>query len=102
MSELYQCLSCGGVYQPIQPDGMLYFHACPPLTTADPTRIMERPDKRDENLAPGGTPELACIKAEGRGRTPYVEAPPAEAAPARTLLARVRDFVLRRQPSEEA
>lgn len=28
---MVKCLTCGGVYEPLQPDGTQYFHACPPL-----------------------------------------------------------------------
>lgn len=30
-----QCLTCGGVYHDVQPDGVSYFHACPPLSDAE-------------------------------------------------------------------
>lgn len=86
-----QCKSCGGVYVDVQADGSSYFHACPPLveyfddtklpiTRADAQgilllggkvyeRIVERPNKRDENpdprvtRAPGGAP----MKSPGDG-----------------------------------
>ena len=28
---MVQCNVCGGRYEPVQADGCLYFHACPPL-----------------------------------------------------------------------
>lgn len=49
---VWRCRSCGGVYPAVQPDGMLYFHACPPVVDAS-GQLRERPDKRDENPAPG-------------------------------------------------
>jgi hypothetical protein len=30
-----QCLTCGGEYDTVLPDGMLYFHRCPPLSVAE-------------------------------------------------------------------
>lgn len=29
------CLTCGGVYADVLPDGLLYFHACPPLSDSE-------------------------------------------------------------------
>lgn len=29
--DLVECQTCHGQYMPVQPDGTLYFHACPPL-----------------------------------------------------------------------
>lgn len=29
---MVQCRSCGGTYEPILPDGLEYYHACPPLS----------------------------------------------------------------------
>lgn len=26
-----KCNACGGTYSPVQPDGMQYFHVCPPI-----------------------------------------------------------------------
>ncbi len=88
---LWRCRTCGGVYPDSQPDGMRYFHACPPLVDAA-GEPHERAEKRDENPAPGivrvfqtipgrgenqerifvrGVPvEAAPIVAEGRGREP--------------------------------
>ena len=28
---MLECLTCGGRYEPLLPDGLQYFHACPPL-----------------------------------------------------------------------
>lgn len=33
-----QCVTCGGVYEPISRDGLPYFHACPPITCVAVTR----------------------------------------------------------------
>jgi hypothetical protein len=67
----YQCNSCAGVYLPVQDDGTLYFHACPPQT-ANP---------RDENIVQDLVTLQVTIKAEGGGRT-EVPGPPARAATA--------------------
>lgn len=32
---MVKCQTCGGTYERIQPDGMQYFHACPPLSGAE-------------------------------------------------------------------
>lgn len=32
---MVKCLSCGGVYEPVLADGMLYFHACPPFSARE-------------------------------------------------------------------
>lgn len=92
-----RCKACGGVYVAVLPDGMEYYHACPPetlvtvrrdagtrevlLADVQPTdteisrRTRERADARDENVVvvsrePGK--ERFGIKREGRG----VEAAP--------------------------
>jgi ssDNA-binding Zn-finger/Zn-ribbon topoisomerase 1 len=57
-----KCNSCGGTYSQVQADGSRYFHACPPIPNPgyqpDPTKgavvlqqTIERPNKRDENVA---------------------------------------------------
>lgn len=51
---------------PVQPDNMLYFHACPPLSDAElrvigidpriaPPSARIRPNARNENVKPDGT-----------------------------------------------
>lgn len=32
---MQQCLTCGGVYSPIQTDGTEYYHVCPPLSAPE-------------------------------------------------------------------
>jgi hypothetical protein len=88
----YQCNTCQGEYDELGADGMLYFHACPPLHRARvrregqeleleaselretdevlERRTINRPDHRDENRNPNDRDErgLARIRAEGRGR----------------------------------
>jgi len=87
---MYQCGSCGGVYQDLMADGSLYFHACPPLEVDPRGRVVERPDKRNENLVMGEPGEAPRMKAEGRGRVELEPGwqPPAPAAEPRGLLAR--------------
>ncbi len=88
---MQKCNTCGGTYAPILPDGMRYFHACPPLhrvrvkhqdgTTAvvDVDKVVptderledvfvERADKRDENVMLNGAGTVKP-KAEGKGTT---------------------------------
>ena len=108
-----KCNTCDGTYEPIQPDGTEYYHACPPLAfhekraaleagtvqmrPADRRRylaavaldrdeplpagefsradtvladvVIERPNRRDENLVPGTGDETRGrrIKAPGLG-----------------------------------
>jgi hypothetical protein len=87
---MQKCLSCGGVYEPVLPDGLDYYHKCAPLTATelaaavqagklslpiDPvTKVEETPDEavqrrsyeranaRDENVTPNG-----ALKAVGAG-----------------------------------
>lgn len=113
---MVKCESCGGVYEPVQPDGMPYFHACPPLALHElrraivdgtvqlsrfdllrlrearqadvdsppapgetsredavlETLIVERPNRRDENVTGEIDPvtKRSRIRAEGLGTTP--------------------------------
>jgi hypothetical protein len=87
-----KCNACGGVYEPVQRDGTEYYHVCPPLyefvneNTGEviprdvavkldngehvDTRVVPRPNARDENVVPGRTPkDKATIKAAGAGVT---------------------------------
>jgi len=43
-----KCETCGGVYQPVQAGGGLYFHTCPPLERV----IVEQPDGSRAIVAP--------------------------------------------------
>jgi len=91
--DMVKCLTCGGVYSPVLPDGLPYFHVCPPLSAVelaaavaggkvalpiDPVTLLpetpavavarrtyERATKRDENVKPDGT-----LKAAGTGTAP--------------------------------
>lgn len=69
MIHQFRCLSCGGVYGDTQPAGTPYHHACPPLPAGQktPLLIVERKDKRDENLAHDNWGRLTGIVAEGKG-----------------------------------
>lgn len=111
---MVKCNVCAGSYEPILPDGSMYFHACPPLSVpelkdaiakgsvkltaaqqqqldaaaaADKTApvadgatpraelalallVVERPNKRDENIVgPGAPGQPAPQKAPGTGVT---------------------------------
>jgi len=89
----YKCNTCQGEYDDTGSDGMLYFHACPPIVRArvrregqelevDASEIQEkeqvleyrsiaRPDHRDENKNAADRDDrgAARMRAEGRGRT---------------------------------
>jgi hypothetical protein len=86
---MVQCKSCGGRYEPIQADGMEYYHRCPPLSRAeldvavkdgrvtlpkDETvddavlrRTYERTNLRDENRPSTRPKDPDAIKAAGAG-----------------------------------
>jgi hypothetical protein len=88
---LLQCVTCGGSYRDTNPDGTAYFHACPPLSSAELTaavaggkvalpggesadqavsrRLYLRSQARDENLQPVGVNKPAVVKAAGKGAT---------------------------------
>jgi hypothetical protein len=96
---MLECQSCGGRYDPIGPDGLQYFHRCPPLSAPElakavkdgritlpegetvedavQRRTYERANLRDENAAStkaadGGKPRL-----EGDGVLVVVSTTPA-------------------------
>lgn len=93
-----RCNTCQGEYEPVQADGAIYFHACPPVLqyfdasgvviTRDQAaaiaaaggvawqKSVERPNKRDEN--PSGQRDRAghaLMKAEGAGASEIVRVP---------------------------
>jgi hypothetical protein len=96
-----QCVTCGGTYDQVMPDGYQYFHVCPPLSVAELARavqdgrvvlergesveeahglrIYERTGKRDERAVQRTHEELAPqIVDAGRGvvAAPIVDAQP--------------------------
>lgn len=87
---MLQCRACGAVYDPVLPDGMLYFHVCPPLSAAEleakvkagkiqlpddetaeeavQRRTYERANKRDETVEPARDRDKpGQLKREGAG-----------------------------------
>lgn len=91
---MLHCQSCGATYEPTQPDGAQYFHACPPLSRAElaaavkdgrvvlpkkpggktetvdeamAARVYERANKRDENIVSTKAANDGAILAEGAG-----------------------------------
>jgi len=86
---MVECQSCGGRYEPIQPDGMEYYHRCPPLSAAEleaavkdgrvelpkdetaeiavQRRTYERSNARDENRPSTAPRTPGEMKAEGAG-----------------------------------
>jgi len=60
----WRCLSCEGEYDDIFPDGLRYFHACPPLEDPITLERRERDDRRDENI----DRITGDIKLRGKGR----------------------------------
>lgn len=85
---MVKCVSCNGVYTPVQADGTRYFHVCPPLVTyvdgaghlltpqqiddafkgdKPPARVdVRRPQHRDENIDPAKA--KAAIETSGKPR----------------------------------
>jgi hypothetical protein len=47
---LVKCRCCDGEYRTIGPDGLRYFHACPPLVDEHGAVVGRRPGHRDENI----------------------------------------------------
>ena len=97
-----QCRSCGGKYVDVLPDGMRYFHHCPPLSAPELAaavaagavalppgetvqqalrrRTYQRKGQRDENVLRGDDPgQPPRNKAEGKGVVTLPEA--ADASP---------------------
>lgn len=89
---MLKCNACGGTYEPVQADGSLYFHACPPLSDPEVGKALGlsldsstwtapqkaavaaaarvRPNARDENLVQTSDPtKPATMKAIGAGVT---------------------------------
>lgn len=67
MTHQFKCLSCGARYLDQQQDGTLYFHACGPMPPNKDGVQIERPDKRDENIAVNQLGRVMGIKTEGQG-----------------------------------
>lgn len=81
--EIVQCVACGGAYQPVQNDGSLYFHVCPPrrVVGSTPVPTKENPDavepvfekianRRNENVQRVDDDGAAVIKSHGMGVSP--------------------------------
>lgn len=88
---MQKCSTCGGIYDPLLPDGMLYFHACPPvpklkvlqpggaIAIVDPPLpagavllqelAMPMPQGRDENVPSTRAQDHGLMKAAGKGIT---------------------------------
>lgn len=101
----WRCNCCGGTYDDVLPNGMLYFHACPPVWDKAAGAWVLPPGGRDENILPGvrinisadrvttitdatdrvvdTDPDHLPIRAEGRGRTlvPPRDTPPGRSSP---------------------
>jgi len=95
---MVKCNACGGTYEPVLPDGMEYFHKCPPLSVVElaaavaagkvqlpaletpdvavTRRIYERSNARDENIQVDPRTGAVTIKSAGAGTTPQAAAPP--------------------------
>jgi len=75
-----ECLTCHGTYDPVLPDGTLYFHRCPPLSVAE---LKDALAKHAIQLRPADAARMqAAIAAETQ--TPPK---PGELAPTDAVLA---------------
>jgi hypothetical protein len=92
-----KCLSCGGIYAPLQADGSEYYHVCPPLSavelaaavkagvvtlpageTADDAvarRVYQRAGARNENPKRRRGDEPDAIVSVGKGVQQLADAP---------------------------
>lgn len=114
---MQECQTCGGRYEPVLPDGMQYFHVCPPLAVHElrdalndgrlrllpgkmkelqaaqqrdqenpaplgetthvdrflASLVVERPGKRDENVAGHDADDAPIVKAPGKGTIEVVD-----------------------------
>lgn len=61
---MVKCLTCNGLYLPMLPDGMKYFHACPPLSDAEVKAALTL-DPDDAKLSPA---QLSTVRAAPRAR----------------------------------
>lgn len=66
---VYQCNTCQSLYKDVLDDGMLYFHACAPITDPVTGLTTERPDKRDENVQGGEGRNKHGYTRRGKGST---------------------------------
>ena len=86
-----KCNTCGAIYEPILPDGMLYFHACSPvrklrvqqadlsIVLVDPPlpggarllaeEFVNRVNHRDENVPSTDERDAGKVKLPGLGIT---------------------------------
>jgi hypothetical protein len=88
------CATCGGYYNPLQADGLRYYHRCPMIPNAarqpdfrkagyDPRSWIPMPGARDENLATtrvavndaAAPASVVQPKAPGAGTTPAAPIP---------------------------
>lgn len=91
-----KCNTCAGIYDAVTPEGLAYFHACPPLrqlrvqeldgtySTVDPgtqgvrrvvgERFTPRPNRRDENVRLNPTTGKSEPIATGAGVAPATDA----------------------------
>jgi hypothetical protein len=88
----YQCVTCGGVYDDRDANGVLYFHACPPDRVTTPatfdlvTGLLKTPEvrtptanPRNENVRPdlvyvNGHPKIVARDPTDASRQTYTDA----------------------------
>jgi len=64
----YRCNNCQGEYWDPLPDGMRFFHTCPPVINPETLEISYPEGHRDENIVQERDGGPVRIKAEGKGR----------------------------------
>ena len=65
--SVWKCQSCNATYSDVQPDGMLYFHACSPAPPNAQGVQAPLPNPRNENIVMDGRGRAIGIKAAGAG-----------------------------------
>lgn len=93
-----KCKACGAEYDPVQADGMEYYHQCGPLSRVElaaavqrgkltlpagesvddaiARRVYERANKRDENVPSTRATDSGRVKAAGAGADPIADPAP--------------------------
>ena len=74
MMARFRCLNCGGEYEQQSPDGVPYYHVCPPLSEPEIEAGVDRSEPRNENVRGGDAEDAHDCLSEGLGRQAVSEA----------------------------
>lgn len=64
---LAKCVTCNGVYAPLQDDGAKYYHVCSTFVDVDGKTEKVRDQARNENVKGGTAADRGDAKATGKG-----------------------------------